>query len=58
MEDDFERSYPWVSSRDDRFTWALVLDVSKVLVRHGYPAPTGGSIVELTSGLFRALRAC
>ena len=57
MDEDFERSYPWVSSRDDRFTLALVLDVSEVLVRHGYPAPTGFALVELTGGLFRAVHA-
>lgn len=47
--------YPWITSRDDRFTLALVLDVGEVLVRHGYPAPTGSVLVDLTAGLFRAL---
>ena len=58
MDEEYERSYPWLNSRDDRFTLALVVDVSEVLVRHGYPAPTGFGLVELTSGLFRALYTC
>jgi hypothetical protein len=52
---DDERQYPWLGTRDDRFTLALVLDVGEVLSRHGYPAPTGATLVELTSGLYRAL---
>jgi hypothetical protein len=47
--------YPWVGTRDARFTLALVLDVGEVLSRHGYPAPTGATLVELTAGLYRAL---
>ena len=47
--------YPWVGTRDDRFTLALVLDVGEVLSRHGYPAPTGATLVELTRGIYRAL---
>lgn len=46
--------YPWVGTQDDRFTLALVLDVGEVLSRHGYPAPTGTTLVELTAGLYRA----
>ena len=53
--DDTEHDYPWLGTRDDRFTLALVLDVGEVLSRHGYPAPTGATLVELTSGLYRAL---
>jgi hypothetical protein len=53
--DEFGREYPWVGTRDDRFTLALVLDVGEVLSRHGYPAPTGATLVDLTSGLYRAL---
>ena len=53
--DDLERDYPWTGSRDDRFTLGLVLDVGEVLSRHGYPAPTGATLVELTTGLYRAL---
>lgn len=53
--DDHERVYPWVANRDDRFTLALVLDVGEVLSRHGYPAPTGATLVDLTAGLYRAL---
>ena len=56
MDDEYQ-AYPWVSAPDDRFTLALVLDVGEVLVRHGYPAPSGAVLVELTSGLFRALHA-
>ena len=33
----------------------LRLDVGEVLVRHGYPAPAGATLVELTTGLYRAL---
>jgi hypothetical protein len=33
----------------------LVLDVGEVLSRHGYPAVTGATLVELTVGLYRAL---
>ena len=54
MDEEY-RAYPWVSAPDDRFTLALVLDVGEVLVRHGYPAPASAVLVELTSGLFRAL---
>ena len=56
MDDEY-RAYPWMSAPDDRFTLALVTDVAEVLVRHGYPAPAGAVLVELTSGLFRALHA-
>ena len=56
MDEEY-RAYPWVSAPDDRFTLALVTDVAEVLVRHGYPAPAGAVLVELTSGLFRALHA-
>ncbi|HET6910969.1 MAG TPA: hypothetical protein VFH54_16680 [Mycobacteriales bacterium] len=56
MDDEY-RAYPWVSAPDDRFTLALVTDVAEVLVRHGYPAPAGAVLVELTAGLFRALHA-
>jgi hypothetical protein len=53
--DDFGQDYPWVGTRDERFTLALVLDVGEVLSRHGYPAPTGATLVELTAGIYRAL---
>lgn len=53
--DDLARDYPWTAGRDDRFTLALVLDVGEVLSRHGYPAPTGATLVDLTLGLYRAL---
>jgi hypothetical protein len=54
--DDVEHDdYPWLGTRDERFTLALVLDVGEVLSRHGYPAPTGATLVELTAGLYRAL---
>ena len=53
--DDIERDYPWVGTQDGRFTLALVLDVGEVLSRHGYPAPTGAALVDLTAGLYRAL---
>lgn len=49
--------YPWVGTTDDRFTLALVLDVGEVLARHGYDAPTGATLVELTTGLYRALHS-
>ena len=56
MDDEY-RAYPWVAAPEDRFTLALVTDVAEVLVRHGYPAPAGAVLVELTAGLFRALHA-
>jgi len=56
MDDDYQ-AYPWMSGPDERFTLALILDVGEVLARHGYPAPSGAVLVELTSGLFRALHA-
>ena len=55
VDDDRAIDYPWLEGRDVRFTLALVLDVGEVLVRHGYPAPAGGQLVELTAGLYRAL---
>jgi hypothetical protein len=54
MDDSSER-YPWVGATDERFTLALVLDVGEVLARHGYDAPTGATLVELTAGIYRAL---
>jgi hypothetical protein len=53
--DDPECQHPWLANRDDRFTLALVLDVSEVLSRHGYEASTGATLVDLTFGLYRAL---
>ena len=53
--DDFGEDYPWAGTRDGRFTFELVLDVGEVLQRHGYPAPTGATLVELTAGIYRAL---
>ena len=53
--DEPDRDYPWVGTRDERFTLALVLDVGEVLSRHGYPAPTGATLVDLAAGLYRAL---
>ena len=53
--DGLDQEYPWLANRDDRFTLALVLDVGEVLSRHGYLAPTGATLVELTTGLYRAL---
>jgi hypothetical protein len=55
MDDDAARDYPWLGERDERFTLALVLDVGEVLTRHGYPAPTGATLVDITAGLYRAL---
>jgi hypothetical protein len=55
MDDDPVAAYPWLAHRDGRFTLALILDVGEVLVRHGFPAPTGGTLVDLTSGIYRAL---
>jgi hypothetical protein len=54
MDDSSER-YPWVGTTDERFTLALVLDVGEVLARHGYDAPTGATLVDLTAGIYRAL---
>lgn len=55
MNDDVIRDYPWLADRDERFTLALVLDVGEVLTRHGYPAPVGGVLVDLTTGIYHAL---
>jgi hypothetical protein len=55
VDDDPTREYPWLAERDQRFTLALVLDVAEVLTRHGYPAPTGTTLVDLTAGLHHAL---
>jgi hypothetical protein len=57
MDDSSER-YPWVGTTDERFTLALVLDVGEALARHGYDAPTGATLVELTAGIYRALHPC
>jgi hypothetical protein len=48
-------AYPWVGATDERFTLALALDVGEVLVPHGYAAPTGAILVDLTAGIYRAL---
>lgn len=55
--DDVGQDYPWIGTRDERFTLALVLDVGEVLSRHGYPAPTGATLVDLTAGIYRALHS-
>jgi hypothetical protein len=55
VDDDPARDYPWLAERDGRFTLALVLDVCEVLTRHGYPALTGTTLVELTIGIHHAL---
>jgi hypothetical protein len=55
MDDDEVRDYPWLTGRDERFTLALVLDVGEVLVRYGYPPPTGRALVDLTAGICQAL---
>jgi len=47
----------WTGADDTRFTPALLADVTEVLVRHGYLAPTGSRLVGLTDGLYRALHA-
>ncbi len=55
VDNDAARDYPWLAEHDDRFTLALVLDVCEVLARHGYPAPTGATLVDLAAGLHHAL---
>lgn len=55
VDDDLARAYPWLAECDERFTLALLLDVGEVLTRHGYAAPVGGVLVDLTAGLYRAL---
>ena len=55
MSEDPASSYPWLAGHDERFTLALVLDIGEVLVRYGYPPPTGAVLVALTSGLYHAL---
>lgn len=54
-DDELARDYPWLGERAERFTLALLLDVGEVLTRHGYPAPTGGTLVDVRAGLYRAL---
>jgi hypothetical protein len=52
------RAYPLRPCPDDdpRFTFGLVVDVAKVLERHGYPPPASGrDLVELQQCLFRFL---
>ena len=56
MVDDLEQEYPWVANRDDRLTLAFVLDVGELLSRHGYSAPTGMTLIDLTTGPCRALQ--
>jgi hypothetical protein len=55
MDHDADRDYPWRAATDETFTLALVLHVGEVLTRHGYPAPVGGVLVDLTAGIYRAL---
>jgi hypothetical protein len=40
---------------DPRFTFGLVLDVARVLERHGYPKLNGGRFIELQQALFAFL---
>lgn len=51
------RAYPLNPAPEDdaRFTRGLSIDVADVLVRHGYPEPTGLDWVELQLALFRFL---
>ncbi|MDP9164826.1 MAG: hypothetical protein M3O32_01960 [Actinomycetota bacterium] len=37
------------------FTLALLEDIIEVLDRHGYPAPTGTTLADLTSSLCNVL---
>lgn len=50
-----DEQYPWVGTDDERFTLALILDVTEVLARHGYPAVAGSTLVDLTASLYRTL---
>jgi hypothetical protein len=43
------------TGRAERFTLALIADVVEVLDRHGYTAPTGDRLVDLTLAVHRAL---
>ena len=49
-----ERAYPLPRPEDDpNFNLGLIIDVSKVLTDHGYPAiHQGGDIVRLQQALF------
>lgn len=42
MDDRNHDEYPWVGTRDERFTLALVLDVGEVLTRARLPGARGG----------------
>ena len=39
------------------FTLALLEDLTEVLHRHGYPAPNGHLLAELTSSLYNVLHS-
>jgi hypothetical protein len=47
--------HPWLSDPDERYTLALLLDISEVLVRHGYPPLAGTQLAELAAALHRIL---
>jgi hypothetical protein len=53
--DDPNADYPWLARPDERFTLALLLDISEVLVRHGYPPLAGSPLAELAVALHRTL---
>jgi hypothetical protein len=40
---------------DPRFTFGLVVDVSRVIEGHGYPEFNGGQLIELQLHLFHLL---
>lgn len=41
--------------KDPRFTFGLMLDMSEVLVKHGYPTLTGHDLVRLQQALFKMI---
>jgi hypothetical protein len=50
------RNYPLARPAEDpRFTFGLTMAVAEVLTDRGYPALTGGDLVELQQALFRFL---
>ena len=46
----------WAGTGDERGTFAVA--VAWVVGRHGYHAPVGVALAELTMGLHRALHGC
>lgn len=57
--DEPARRYPLAPPQepDERFSFALLVDVTCVLANHGYPEPTGLDSVHLQAALYAFLYA-